>query len=52
MTKVSASPGRWAARAKMSPMPSNMPQVTKAPTARKASSLSSASKAIAATMPS
>ena len=36
----------------MSAMPSKRPQVTKAPTARKATSLTTDSKAMAATMPS
>ena len=40
------------ARAKRSPGPPNSPQVTKAPTARKASSLTTDSTAMAATRPS
>ena len=43
---------RAAARAKMSPGPSNRPQQTKMPTARKATSLTTDSAAIAATSPS
>ena len=46
------SSGTASARAQMSAMPSKRPQVTKAPTARKATSLTADSKAIAATMPS
>ena len=45
-------PGTASARAKRSAGPANRPQVTKAPTARKASSLTTDSVAIAATMPS
>ena len=46
------SSGKAWARAQMSAMPSKRPQVTKAPTAMKATSLTTNSKATAATMPS
>ena len=45
-------PGTASARAQMSAMPPKRPQVTKPPTARKATSLTADSKAMAATMPS
>jgi hypothetical protein len=52
MTKSASTPGSSRERVKTSRNPSNMPQVTNAPTARKATSFTSDSKAIAATIPS
>ena len=51
VNSASAS-GSFAACPKMSPKPPNIPNVTKSPTARKATSLTTDSKAMAATMPS